>query len=428
MMSEIHPYHVAMILVFIFGYLAITVEKWIDINKTTSALLMAVLCWVIQFADKGVDKTANLHFLGEELANISQVVFFLFGALSIVEIINAHHGFEIISSRIEVESKRKFLWVIALITFFLSAVLDNLTTTIVMITMAKKIMSDRDDRLLIGGAIVIAANAGGAWTPIGDVTTTMLWIGGNISSYAIMVSLFLPSLVCAIVSMFCIMPMLKGNMPPRKKNHDKAQITPLGNFIFFLGVGCLLFVPVFKAFTGLPPYMGILFGLSIMWLVTDIIHRRNKEENLRVPQILSHIDMSGVLFFLGILLSVTALNTAGILEEAAAGLDAILPNPTIIATIIGIVSAIVDNVPLVAGLMGMYELSQFPMDSYFWHLVAYCAGTGGSLLIIGSAAGVVFMSLEKVDFLWYVKKITLAAALGYFAGIGMFLLQSYLFS
>lgn len=414
--------HILMIVIFICGYLAITLEKWIDINKATSALLMAVLCWVIQFTDKGISLTNNLVSLGEELSNISQVILFLMGALSIVEIISTYRGFDIIIKRMGVQSKRKLLWLIVFITFFLSAVLDNLTTTIVMIMMLRKLSNDHQDRLIIGGAIVIAANAGGAWTPIGDVTTTMLWIGGNISSYATIVDLFLPSVACAIVSTFCMMWMLKGDVT-RPDIVEENGFGERGTFIFFLGISCLLFVPIFKATTGLPPFMGILLGLSVMWLVTDIMHRhQGDKEQLRVPKILSKIDMSGILFFLGILLSVTALHTAGILDYAAKALTDLVPNPIAVAGIIGVISAIIDNVPLVAGLMAMYDLSVYPMDSYFWQLIAYCAGTGGSILVIGSAAGVVFMSLEKVDFFWYVKRISLPALLGYLAGMAVYIL------
>lgn len=422
-MEGMDLYAVSMTVVFIIGYFFITIEHITHINKTTVALLMAVICWIIQFANPHWTGKANMGFLGEHLTNISQVVFFLLGALTVVEIINMHKGFRIISDCINVRSKRLLLWVLGGITFFLSAVLDNLTTTIVVISLLKKLIDDRQDRLLIGGALVIAANAGGAWTPIGDVTTTMLWIGGQVSTIPIMWSLLLPSIACMVAAFAIVSFKVKGDFEESKHHVHDAHVEPLGEFIFFLGIGLLVFVPVFKMLTGLPPFMGILFALSILWLVTDIVHCKYPDrEHLRVPFVLSRIDLSSTLFFLGILLCIDALDSAKILHQVALSLEKLLGNPVWIATLIGLASAIVDNVPLVAASMGMYSLSDFPPDSTFWQLVAYCAGTGGSILIIGSAAGVVFMGLEKADFFWYMKRISIPALVGYFAGIACYLL------
>lgn len=416
----------AMIAVFIIGYFFITIEHITHVNKATIALLIAVLCWALQFANQAWNHEENIHFLGEHLANISQLIFFILGALTIVEIINQHKGFRVVSDFIQVSSKTKLLWVIGFITFFLSAVLDNLTTTIVMVTLAKKLLHERESRLLMGGGIVIAANAGGAWTPIGDVTTTMLWIGGQITTVEVMKSLFIPSMICFIASFILIHFMLdKKPIPEENLRHDDLHVEPFGKFIFFLGVASLISVPIFKLLTGLPPFMGMLFALSVMWLVTDIAHSKDdRRSHLRVPHVLTKIDLSSALFFLGILLCVTALESAGLLRQLAQWLDVHVGNTTVIAMFIGLASAIVDNVPLVAAAMGMYSLEHYPVDSNFWQLVAYCAGTGGSALIIGSAAGVVFMGLEKADFFWYLRKITIPALVGYFAGLGIYLLAN----
>lgn len=426
-MAAFNIYTISMVIVFAIGYALITLEHITKINKTTIALLMAIICWILQFANHYAEVThqENLGYLEAHIANISQVIFFLLGALSIVELINVHQGFKIISDVIQVKSKRAMLWFLGFITFFLSAVLDNLTTTIVIVSLLQKLIDDREDRLLIGGGIVIAANAGGAWTPIGDVTTTMLWIGGQVTSGAIIKSLFLPSMACFIAS-FCILSfMLKGMIVSEKMSNKEGKLEPLGELIFFLGIAALISVPIFKTLTGLPPFMGILFGLGVLWLVTDLVHAHDSNRDyLRVPYVFTKIDLSGVMFFFGILLCINALETAGILERLAHWLDQNIGNTHIVATMIGIASAIVDNVPLVAASMGMYSLEQYPPDSSFWQLVAYCAGTGGSMLIIGSAAGVVFMGLEKADFFWYLKKISFPAFVGYFAGIGIYLLLS----
>ncbi len=385
--------------------------------------MMAILCWIFQFASKAKTQTANLAYLTEHVASVSQVIFFLLGALTIVEIINAHQGFRLISDYIRIRSKRKLLWLIGFITFFLSAVLDNLTTTIIMVTLIGKLIKKGEERLLLGGAIVIAANAGGAWTPIGDVTTTMLWIGGQLSSFAVIRDLIFPSLACLIVSLLCLTWSLKGKIQLSEKAHgtQKQDLEPMGVAVFWLGLASLIFVPIFKILTGLPPFLGIMFGLAILWLFTDIVHRQyENRHHLRVPHIITRIDVSSVLFFLGILLCIDALQTADLLNRLANWMDQRVANPHLIAIAIGLVSAIVDNVPLVAAAMGMYDLTQYPMDSSFWSLIAYCAGTGGSILVIGSAAGVAFMGLEKVRFFWYFLRIGIPALAGYFAGIGVY--------
>lgn len=411
-----------MSLIFIIGYFFITIEHFTKVNKATVALLMAIACWAVQFKDTAITGSENSAFLGEHLANISQVVFFILGALTVVETISVHQGFRVISDMIKVHSKRALLWTVGLITFFLSAVLDNLTTTIVMVTLLQKLLPKSQDRYIIGAGIVIAANAGGAWTPIGDVTTTMLWIGGQISSFAVMKSLFIPSVVSAVAALGCLSCMLKGNFEKSTDHLENKAMEPYGKLIFMLGLGVLVFVPVFKALTGLPPFMGILFGLGILWLITDLLHRHYDErKHLRVPDVLSRIDLSGVLFFFAILLCIDALDSSGALKQLALYLERTVGNLNVIALIIGVASAIVDNVPLVAATMSMYDLSVLPQDHFFWHLIAYTAGTGGSMLIIGSAAGIVFMGLEKVDFFWYLKRISLAATVGYFAGAAVLL-------
>jgi NhaD family Na+/H+ antiporter len=410
-------------IVFIIGYIFITLEHLTQIHKTTVALLTAIIMWTILFVNAS-DHSEYSGSLSEYLSSISQIVFFLFGALTIVEIINVHHGFKLITDYINVKSKRQLLWILGLIAFFLSSVIDNLTTTIVMVALVKKLIRDIDDRLFIGGVMVIAANAGGAWTPIGDVTTTMLWIGGQITTLATLKDLFLPSLTCLIVALVWISFYLKGEF--KEIHHDENAVEPSGKLIFFVGMASLIFVPFFKTWTGLPPYMGILLGVGVLWLVTDLVHRHHSSRaHLRVPYILTKVDVTSILFFLGILLSIDALEVAGVLDHLANFLFKTLPNQEWIAVSIGLISAIVDNVPLVAATMGMYPLTQFPQDSVFWQLIAYCAGTGGSILIIGSAAGVVFMGLENVNFFWYLRRISLPAIIGYFAGIGVYLLTVY---
>jgi NhaD family Na+/H+ antiporter len=417
-------YNVLMIITFIIGYFCITIEHSLKINKTGVAIMMAVLCWMFQFLRVGPHAHHDLTEFGMHIFNISQVVFFLFGALAIVETISAHKGFDVISAHIQVRSKKKLLWLVGLISFFLSCILDNLTSTIIMVTLIRRLVPKGENRLLIGGAVVVAANAGGSWTPIGDVTTTMLWIGGQLSTLAIMKNLFIPSLVCLAASLTCIGFFLKGDFPEIPKEEGGREVEPKGKLVFWVGVASLIFVPIFKVITGLPPFMGMLLSLSFMWIMTDLIHRDLPERShLRLPYTISKIDISSVFFFLGILLCITALESAGMLLGIATWINSHLSNFYLISISLGLVSAVIDNVPLVAAIMGMYDLAQYPIDSNFWLLIAYCAGTGGSILIIGSAAGVAFMGMEKVSFFWYMKKIGIPALVGYLAGFATYLLM-----
>ena len=416
------------ILVFAVGYFAIIFEYSVRINKTASSLLMAVLCWLFVFICSGHEISHDVAVLGEHVNNVSQIIYFLLGAMTLVELVDCHRGFKVITDVIETNSKRKMLWLIGFVTFFLSAILDNLTTTIVMVSLLRKLVPDREDRLMLGATIVIAANAGGAWTPIGDVTTTMLWINGNLSTVEVMKALFAPSMAALIVALSMFSFSVKGKFPKSQKKEAETS-EPGGKLIFYCGVGALIFVPIFKSLTGLPPFMGMLIALGMLWLITDLMHHPYKgREHLRVPQILTRIDISGVLFFLGILLCIGALESVGILSGLANFLDVYVHNLPLIATIIGLISAVVDNVPLVAATMGMYDLQTYPMDSSLWQLIAYCAGTGGSILIIGSAAGVALMGLEKIDFLWYFKKVSWVALISYLSGVVVYMIQSQILS
>lgn len=419
---------VAIILVFIVGYLCIALEHTLKINKAATALVTGVLCWtlyIISSNEKDIVSTELIDHLGE----LSQILFFLLGAMTIVELIDAHDGFEIIIRRIKTNSKRKLIWIVCVLTFFLSAVLDNLTTTIVMISLIRKLMTHKEDRLLFSGAIVIAANAGGAWSPIGDVTTTMLWIGGQVTATNIIVKLILPSMVCLLFPLVILQFMLKGNTERQIEETDSgAELSgvPHRNIVFWSGVGILLMVPVFKTITHLPPFMGMLMGLGILWIIVEMLHSEKDEADRKqytVAYALRKIDASSILFFLGILLAISALESTHQLQYLAGWMDRTLKDQNLIVMTIGLLSAIVDNVPLVAAAMGMYSLEQFPTDHYFWEFLAYCTGTGGSALIIGSAAGVAAMGIEKIDFMWYLKKISWLAIIGYFAGAAVYILQ-----
>lgn len=421
-----HEY-AAMIGTFVLGYIGIIFETFLEFNKAGIALLMSTALWVIFTGAsvlQGGSMDMALHTLSEKVSEVSEVVFFILGAMTIVEIVDSHQGFKVVTDRIESNNKRSLMWIVGIMTFFMSAILDNLTTTIVMVSLAKKLLPNQEDRKLFGAMIVIAANAGGAWTPIGDVTTTMLWINGQISTFPTMISLFLPSIASVLVSILTLSRSIpvEETVPPRSDKN--AELAPRGSLVFTTGLVGLLSVPVFKTFTGLPPYLGMLAALGVMWSLTDAIHAGEKErEDLMAPAALKKIDTSGVLFFLGILLSVGALDSAGVLRTLAEFLDSHIPSQAIIAALIGLASAVIDNVPLVAATMGMYDIDKVPMDASLWQLIAYCAGTGGSLLVIGSAAGVALMGLEKVDFVWYAKRITLSAAAGYVAGILVYFLQ-----
>jgi Na+/H+ antiporter NhaD/arsenite permease-like protein len=419
-----------LVILFVLGYLAIVLEHSISIDKTASALLTGALCWTaVTFI------STDAHHINEELlhhlSDIASILFFLMGAMTIVELIDTYEGFDIITERITTTSQAKLLWIICFLSFFLSAVLDNLTTTIVMVTLVRKLVTKTDVRMLFVGLIVVAANAGGAWSPIGDVTTTMLWIGGQITATNIITQLFLPSLVCMLIPLLVITPSLRGTLPAKIVSEQQDAEMEKTRFdkllIFGTGIGGLLFVPIFKSVTHLPPFMGMLLSLGAIWIVTELLLKK-KTPTFRskhsVYQALEKVDMPSVLFFLGILLAVSALQTVGVLTDAAQWLTDTFKNQTVIVTLIGLLSAVVDNVPLVAATMGMYSLEQFPTDNIFWELLAYCAGTGGSALIIGSAAGVAAMGLEKIEFFWYLKKISWLALIGYFAGIAVFLLTA----
>lgn len=413
----------ALVVIFILAYAAIAFEHPIKVNKSASALVGAGLLWTIYAVNAGDVQLVGEH-LNESLISTAQIVFFLMGAMAIVEVVDAHNGFEVITSRIKTTQLSSLMWLVGFVTFFLSAILDNLTTTIVMVSLMKKLLDQRDDRLFFAGIIVIAANAGGAWSPIGDVTTTMLWIGGQITAVEIIKGLFLPSLVNLLVPLFVTSLLLKGQsvVPPLTVESEQLaqETTPFErNLMFFLGLGILVAVPAFKTWTHLPPFMGVLFGLGILWLVGDLVHRKKDDEDkahLSLTHALTRIDMPSIVFFVGILLSVATLEHTHILSDLAAWLDQTVGRQDVIVMIIGVVSAIVDNVPLVAASMGMYSLTQYPADSFLWEFLAYCAGTGGSILIIGSAAGVAAMGLERIDFIWYVKKISGLALIGYFSG------------
>jgi NhaD family Na+/H+ antiporter len=406
------------VVVFVLGYLAIAFEHPIKINKTATALLTGVLCWTIYALTSGQSVTENLsHHLGQT----AEILFFLLGAMTIVEMIDAHQGFSIITDKIQTKDPKALLWIVCWVAFFLSAILDNLTTAIVMVSLIRKLINNKDMRLFFAGMIVIAANAGGAWTPLGDVTTTMLWIGGQVTTLSIMKNLFLPSIACLLVPLIVLSFTLKGEL-----GHVESKSDVKGNgLMLILGIGALIFVPVFKTLTGLPPYIGMMLGLAVVWIVSEFINPHTDEADRKpftASAALSRIDVSSMLFFLGILLAVGALESMQLLTQFASWLDTTIKNQGLIITIIGMMSAIIDNVPLVAASMGMYDLTTYPTDHFIWEYLAYCAGTGGSILIIGSAAGVAVMGIEKIDFVWYLKKISIIALLGYFAGCAIYLL------
>jgi NhaD family Na+/H+ antiporter len=423
MIDHFNPTYFFVVGIFLIGYAAIIFENGIRINKTAAAIFIAVTCWAVYFLFSPQHVDSDIKKLAEHVSDIAQIIFFLMGAMTLVELIDAHRGFRIITDMIQTSSKKKMLWLISFITFFLSSVLDNLTTTILMVSLLRKLVPDREERLLLCFAVVVAANSGGAWTPIGDVTTTMLWINGQLSTFAVLKALFLPSLVSMIIPLVFFSFGLKGRYHQSKEEKEKMAEEPGGRLVFYLGIASLIFVPIFKAWTGLPPFLGIMIGLSVLWIVTDLLHYPYEHrEHLRVPHILSRIDTPGILFFLGILLAVSSLEVAGVLSDVADLLNAWFPSKAMIATAIGVISAVIDNVPLVAATMGMYPLSEFPIDDSLWFMIAYAAGTGGSMLIIGSSSGVALMGLEKVDFFSYLKKATLPVFLGYLAGMGVYLL------
>ena len=421
----------ALIVIFVLAYLAIALEHPLKVNKSATALLGAGLLWTV-YALSGTDPQIVSTQLGDSLMGTAQIVFFLMGAMTIVEVVDAHNGFEVITSRIKTTKLSTLMWMVGFVSFFLSAILDNLTTTIVMVSLMKKLLDQREDRLFFAGIIVIAANAGGAWTPIGDVTTTMLWIGGQITAIEIMKGLLVPSLINLLVPLG-VTAMLLGSRPviSPQRDPDEAPFETSAferNLMFSMGLGVLVSVPVFKTVTHLPPFMGILFGLGLVWLVGDLVHRQEEDlrkQRLTLARALTRIDMSSIVFFIGILLSVAVLEHTHILSSIAQWLDKTVGRQDVIVMLIGLVSAVVDNVPLVAASMGMYSLEQYPPDSFLWEFMAYCAGTGGSILIIGSAAGVAAMGLEKIDFLWYMRRISGLALLGYVAGALYYIAENH---
>jgi Na+/H+ antiporter NhaD/arsenite permease-like protein len=424
------------ITVFVVGYICIATESLLKINKAAIALLMCVFCWTLLMMAPGSfypDVAADglighiSEVIEHHLGDAAGTLFFLMGAMTIVEIVDSNGGFNFVRDALKTRSKRKLMWRVAFMTFFLSAILDNLTTSIVMIMVLRKLVQSHSERLIYAALIVIAANSGGAFSPIGDVTTIMLWIKGVITTQGVLTEIFIPSLVSMVIPAFILQYSLKGKFD-KSQNLPKAEVTQFTkvqrDIIFWLGVGGLVFVPIFKTITHLPPFMGILLVLGILWTVTEIFHHNTSEDDTmakRVSDLLSRIDLSTIMFFLGILMAVAVLQEIGVLTRLGEGLNETFNgNHYLVTGIIGVLSSIVDNVPLVAGCMGMYPVQptgDMAVDGIFWQLLAYCAGVGGSMLIIGSAAGVVVMGLEKITFGWYMKKITWIAFVGYLAGI-----------
>lgn len=423
------------ILIFIIGYALVALEHPIKINKTATALIMGVLCWAVYaLLSSEADREHIVEQLGENLTETAEILFFLMGAMTVVELIDAHDGFTLITDRIASRNPRVLLWIISLLTFFLSALLDNLTSSIVMVSVTRKLVKDEQQRLLIAGMIIVSANAGGAWSPIGDVTTTMLWIGGQVTTLNIIRQLLLPSLVAILVPLAVLTltykPDSTGVVALDGEGVSRPYVTPAARrdrrLMLSIGLGGLLFVPIFKTVTHLPPYMGMMLVLGVIWVASEIIHS-DKDEAERQPltaaHALSRIDISSILFFLGILLAVGVLQATGVLQSLAGWLNQTVGNLDVIVLLIGVFSAIVDNVPIVAAAMGMYDMQTFPADTKLWEFLAYCAGTGGSLLVIGSAAGVAVMGMENIGFGWYIRKISWLALLGYVAGALVFLAE-----
>jgi Na+/H+ antiporter NhaD/arsenite permease-like protein len=417
----------AIAIIFVLGYLAIALEHPLRVNKSASALFLGTVLWLVWFKVSGdVDHAREQLF--ESFGDLAQILFFLMGAMTIVAIIDANDGFSVITSRIKTSNIKVLLWIIAWLSFFLSAVLDNLTTTIVMMTLTRKLVSDAKNRLYMAGVIVIAANAGGAWSPIGDVTTTMLWIGGQISAGGIVKALILPSIICLLVPLIIFTCFIGGEISyAGPQSSENAPSSFERNALFIAGVGGLLMVPVVKTLFHVPPYIAMLFVLGILWTVVELLGRRhdNVPNRLNVHHVVKDVDTPSVLFFAGILLAVGVLEATGQLESLAKILEDTLGDVRIITIIIGFLSAVVDNVPLVAATMGMYGKDMFPQDHLMWEFIAYCAGTGGSMLVIGSAAGVAAMGIDRnLSFGWYLKRVAPLAMLGYLAGAGVYLLMN----
>jgi Na+/H+ antiporter NhaD/arsenite permease-like protein len=444
-------------LIFVVGYAFIILEHKTGIDKVAAALLTGVLCWTVytigapqllnvdllppEFlaAHAGEDPTALARIwvgerqLLERFGEIASILFFLMGAMTIVEMIDTYGGFSLITDRIRAKSMVSLLWIIGTVTFFLSAALDNLTTTIVMVSLIRKLLRDHDDRIFVAGIIVIAANAGGAWSPIGDVTTTMLWIGGQVTTFGIMKAMFLPSIVCILVPLLILSVQLRGRqvVSPDAGGESRAFEVSVAhrNIMFAAGIAGLLFVPVFKTLTHLPPFMGMLFSLGVVWVISEILHDDRDaalDSGMHVLKVLRRIDTPSVLFFLGILMAVSALEATGLLRLAADWLGTVFSEIHVIVFLIGLLSAVVDNVPLVAAVMGMYDLGTHPPDDLVWTYLAFAAGTGGSCLIIGSAAGVAAMGMERINFFWYARRIGTLALAGYVGGTAVVFLPRLL--
>ncbi len=443
---------IAIITAFVIGYFFIAIESVTKINKAAIALLMFVVCWTLFMIDPGQYITAAVGHMkalvvSEEierhLGSTSTTLFFLMGAMTIVELVDQNGGFNFVRDTLHTTSKRKLLWKIAFMTFFLSAILDNLTTSIVMVMILRKLVNEHKDRIIYASLVIISANSGGAFSPIGDVTTIMLWNKGVITAAGVISEIFIPSVISMVIPAYIMSFMLKGELTFSAQQQRTVAASSLTTgqrkTIFFLGVGGLMFVPVFKSLTHLPPFVGILLVLGVLWTVTEVFYHNLSEVEergamqKRVSHMLARIDMSTILFFLGILMAVGCLETIGVLEALGKGLDVTFEgNHYLVTGIIGVLSSIVDNVPLVAGCMGMYPVQaagDMAVDGIFWQLLAYCAGVGGSMLIIGSAAGVVVMGLEKITFGWYLKHITWIAFVGYLAGIACYwVLRTFVFA
>lgn len=418
----------AIVIIFIVGYAFITLEHVIHINKSATALITAGLCWTFYIFSDIPREEVNSHLL-EHLADASGILFFLLGAMTIVELIDTHDGFENITGKITTTNKKKLMWIVCILTFFMSAILDNLTSTIVILSLVRKMVSSKADRLRFAGMIVIAANAGGAWSPIGDVTTTMLWIGGQITAPNIIYKLFLPSIICLFVPLYFVARNTKGEVskPAAREKIKTTREKFESKIILALGLSTLLFIPIFKTITHLPPFMGMLFSLGVLWAITEIIHKNKKDKNnYSVASALQKIDTPSILFFLGILIAIGSLQSTGMLGEMAGWLTTKVQNINLLTILIGALSAIVDNVPLVAASQGMFSMEQYPADHYFWEMLAYTTATGGSILIIGSAAGVIAMGIEKINFIWYLKRFGFWAFTGYISGAVIYILQEKL--
>ena len=427
---------IALSAIFLLSYAAIALEHPLHVNKSATALIGAGLLWTVYVLFSGGDIHTMVHTeLGHTLVEVGQIVFFLMGAMTIVELIDIHNGFDIITKRIKTTKSSTLIIQIGVATFFLSAVLDNLATTIVMCSLISKILGKKEDRLLFAGLIVICANAGGAWSPIGDVTTTMLWVADKISAVTVIYQVFIPSIVAAVIPIYFVSNSLKGqSVEPPKTDVGIARHAETSererNIIFYCGIGALVGVPIFKTITHLPPFLGVMFGLGFLWLITDLLHKEKKESEkaqFSLARALSKIDMSSIIFFIGILLAVATLEHSKILPELAKWLDETLGNTTAVVMLIGLMSSLVDNVPMVAASIKMFPMELHPKDSYLWQFLAFCAGTGGSILIIGSAAGLAAMGMQKINFFWYVKKISLLALVGYIAGALTYVAMSNLY-